>query len=173
MYIFAIWAFTYLRDQYTGDGDLGNSFCTHLLLCWLYTFDFTFKSNGGIGSQLDALQQSYFLSNPDLPKFTWTRFAFDNLFTILIVIIMVTIVAGIIIDTFGLLRDNENAKLKDMQQVCFMCGLQKETFERQVDLKKGFSTHILVDFSFEFKVISSLEGAFSMELCVFHCFSQR
>lgn len=173
VYIFAIWAFTYLRDQYTGNGDLGDSFCTELLLCWLYTFDFTFKSNGGIGSQLDSLQQGYFNNNPDLPKFTWTRFAFDNLFTILIVIVMVTIVAGIIIDTFGLLRDNENAKLKDMQQVCFMCGLQKETFERQVDLKKGFSTHIMVNFYLESLVISSLEGAFPMELRVFHRFSQR
>lgn len=123
--------------------DLNDSFCSELLICWLYTFDYTFKSNGGIGSQLDGLRQNYADSNPSLPKFTLTRFVFDNLFTILIVIVMVTIVAGIIIDTFRMLRDNENDKLKDMEGICFMCGLKKEIFERQVDLKKGFSMHIM------------------------------
>lgn len=87
---------------------------------------------------------------------------------------MVTIVAGIIIDTFGLLRDNENSKLKDMERICFICGLNKEIFERQVDLKKGFSIHILVNLNHFFKKIEisflfnkNLERAFSMELCLF------
>lgn len=143
-YVFSIWAFQYLRDQYTSTENLNDSFCTELLICFLYTFDFTFKSNGGIGSQLDSLRGNYIADHPELPKYTATRFFFDNLFTIVIVIIMITIVAGIIIDTFGLLRDNENSKLKDMERICFMCGLNKEIFERQVDLKKGFNMHISV-----------------------------
>lgn len=149
-YVFAIWAFIFLRDQYTDSDDLNDSFCTQLLICWLYTFDYTFKSNGGIGSQLDGLRATYATQNPNLSKFTFTRFIFDNLFTILIVIVMVTIVAGIIIDTFRMLRDNENDKLKDIEGICFMCGLKKEIFERQVDLKKGFSMHILVKSLFFF-----------------------
>lgn len=147
-YIFSIWGFNYLRDQYTSTENLDDSFCTELLICFLYTFDFTFKSNGGIGSQLDSLRENYISEHPELPKYTAARFFYDNLFTIVIVIIMVTIVAGIIIDTFGLLRDNENAKLKDMERICFICGLNKEIFERQVDLKKGFNIHISVIFQF-------------------------
>ena len=143
-YVFAIWAFYFLRDQYTDSGDLGDSFCNELLVCLCYTFDMTFKSNGGIGSQLDSLQNNYFNNNPSLPKYTPTRYFFDNFFTILIVIIMVTIVAGIIIDAFGVLRDQENEKKKDIETICFICGKDKEIFERQVDLKKGFAMHIQV-----------------------------
>lgn len=137
-----------MRDQYLAFNgepeDLNGSFCTTLLICWLYTFDATFKANGGIGGQLDGLRSSYFTAFPSAAKYTVSRFFFDNFFTIIIVVIMVTIVAGIIIDTFGVLRDNENAKLKDMERICFICGQNKEIFERQVDLKKGFSRHILV-----------------------------
>jgi len=44
-----------------------------------------------------------------VPKenFQFGRYAFDNLFNIIIVIIAVNIVAGTIIDTFGDLRDQE------------------------------------------------------------------
>ena len=38
------------------------------------------------------------------------RFFFDNMFTYILVLIMVQIVGGIIIDTFGSLREIENAK---------------------------------------------------------------
>lgn len=148
-FVFAIWAFIFLRDQYTPyisgqDDDLNTSYCKTLLTCFVYTFDFTFKSNGGIGSQLDSLRNGFLSDNPGQAKYTISRFFFDNLFTLLIAITMVTIVAGIIIDTFGLLRDNENAKMRDMERICFICGLNKEIFERQVDLKKGFSMHITV-----------------------------
>lgn len=35
---------------------------------------------------------------------------------------MLNIVAGIIIDTFGSLREEEENKLKDMVDNCFVCG---------------------------------------------------
>jgi inositol 1,4,5-triphosphate receptor type 1/inositol 1,4,5-triphosphate receptor type 3 len=35
---------------------------------------------------------------------------------------MVNIVAGIIIDTFGSLREEENDKLIDKTENCFICG---------------------------------------------------
>jgi inositol 1,4,5-triphosphate receptor type 1/inositol 1,4,5-triphosphate receptor type 3 len=35
---------------------------------------------------------------------------------------MLNIVAGIIIDTFGSLREEESNKLSDMVEVCFICG---------------------------------------------------
>ena len=52
---------------------------------------------------------------------------------------------GIIIDTFGLLRDKENEKIKDIQQICFICGLNREIFDRKSDLKGGFQNHIKVN----------------------------
>ena len=51
---------------------------------------------------------------------------------------------GIIIDTFSMLRDQENEKIKDIRQICFICGQNKEVFDRKVNLKGGFVSHINV-----------------------------
>ena len=38
---------------------------------------------------------------------------------------MVSVVAGLIIDTFGSLRETENNRLEDMSNKCFICGIDK------------------------------------------------
>ena len=57
---------------------------------------------------------------------------------------MVNIVAGIIIDTFGSLREKENEKNKDIEDKCFICGNLKTTFDRLSDnvAGGGFLYHI-------------------------------
>jgi hypothetical protein len=50
------------------------------------------------------------------------RFLFDNLYFILLMIIMINIVSGIIIDTFGTLREELNEFNQDLANVCFICG---------------------------------------------------
>lgn len=66
-------------------------------------------------------------------KYSWGRFIFDNLSNIVLVIIMVNIVAGIIIDTFGSLREAEGEKNRDIEDKCFICGNLKTTFDRKSD----------------------------------------
>jgi len=75
-------------------------------------------------------------------KYSWGRFIFDNLSNIVLVIIMVNIVAGIIIDTFGSLREAEGEKNRDIEDKCFICGNLKTTFDRKSDTKSGFKQHI-------------------------------
>ena len=41
---------------------------------------------------------------------------------------MLNIVAGIIIDTFGSLREEEEAKIVDIRENCFICGKEKYLF---------------------------------------------
>lgn len=72
------------------------------------------------------------------------RFFFDNLFNLALVIIMVSIVAGIIIDTFGSLRESDHEKHTDIHDLCFVCGNDKETFDRKSDAQGGFKQHIKV-----------------------------
>jgi len=43
---------------------------------------------------------------------------------------MVSIVSGIIIDTFSSLRQNEMEKQSDIQEKCFICGNLKTEFDR-------------------------------------------
>jgi inositol 1,4,5-triphosphate receptor type 1/inositol 1,4,5-triphosphate receptor type 3 len=59
------------------------------------------------------------------------RFIFDNTFNMLLLIIMLNIVAGIIIDTFGSLREELDIYTKDLENLCFICGFDKETIEKE------------------------------------------
>jgi len=63
-------------------------------------------------------------------KYKIGRFSFDNTSNIILVIIMVNIVAGIIIDTFGSLREYENDKNRDIEDKCFICGNLKTVFDK-------------------------------------------
>jgi hypothetical protein len=51
------------------------------------------------------------------------RIFYDGLYNMIIVIVLSAVVSGIIIDTFGALRDQENEKVKDIRDKCFICGI--------------------------------------------------
>lgn len=53
------------------------------------------------------------------------RFFYDEVSNITLGVIMLNIVAGIIIDTFTSLREDEDSKLTDMGDNCFICGNKK------------------------------------------------
>lgn len=67
------------------------------------------------------------------------RFVFDVSFWILVNIVCLNIIFGIIIDTFTELRVNHLERAYDQFNKCFICGLDRKTFD-----KKGvnFNIHI-------------------------------
>jgi len=67
------------------------------------------------------------------------KYIFDISYQILIIIIMVAIITGIIIDTFGELRGTKADIESDESNVCFVCSLKRDQFERQ---GRKFSDHI-------------------------------
>ncbi|KRW98864.1 MIR motif [Pseudocohnilembus persalinus] len=138
LYIFTLVGYQFLRKDYLGE-------CEDLFWCFMLMLDYTFKSNGGIGGFLDdsragALEEQG-LDNTEDYKFL--RFIFDTLFNLIIVIILVNIVSGIIIDTFGQLREEETKKLEDIEDKCFICGNKKTEFDRQS--QGGFNQHIRIN----------------------------
>ena len=75
-----------------------------MIMCIKTTFDEGIKNGGGIGQYFDALYQS---APPPIVENNYdiaARFFFDDLFNIIIMIIMMNIIQGIIIDTFAVLR---------------------------------------------------------------------
>ncbi len=54
-----------------------------------------------------------------------------SFFQIIIIIIMVAIVTGIIIDTFSEMRSQKAAIDDNQNNVCFVCSIQREKFERK------------------------------------------
>ena len=79
-------------------------------------------------------------------KHMWVaRFVFDNLFNMMLLIILMNIVLGIIIDTFGSLREELDDYEKDLSNYCFICGFDKETIEKESTNQRGFRYHIKVN----------------------------
>lgn len=52
---------------------------------------------------------------------------------------------ALIIDTFSLLRDKENEKNRDINEVCFICGHTRDIFDKKAEQTKGFIQHIKQD----------------------------
>lgn len=68
----------------------------------------------------------------------YLRFFFDTTLSIILTNIMLNIVTGIIIDEFGSIKDALHEKVEDIQNVCFICGISREDFER---FNIAFDTH--------------------------------
>ena len=92
------------------------------------------RNGGGIAEQLR--KQSY--ESPNLSRYM-ARFIFDLSFFSLISVIFLNIIMGIIIDAFGTLREEKNNMYEDMKNKCFICGMDRQIFEKEAD---GFENHI-------------------------------
>ena len=72
----------------------------------------------------------------------YLRFFFDNFFNLLEIQIMLNMVAGIIIDEFGALKEKLSLRDEDMEQTCFVCGIDRDKLERS---KNGFEFHYKIE----------------------------
>ncbi|CAD7974022.1 unnamed protein product [Amoebophrya sp. A120] len=60
------------------------------------------------------------------------RFAFDVLFYVIIEVVLMNIIFGIIIDTFGALRDETNSRQDHLQNYCFICNISHGEIEHRL-----------------------------------------
>jgi hypothetical protein len=123
VYIFALLGYYWYYDYFQGN-------CPSLFICYLTVFDKGFKANGGIGGYLD---------NWETGNIFFGRYFYDNLYNIIVMIIMLNIVQGIIIDTFAVLRERSDTQLQDRENVCFICNVDRATMERRTN--KNFRDH--------------------------------
>jgi hypothetical protein len=123
-----VMGFWFLRDSY--DPTIGFD-CTAQYKCFFNSLNLGVKAGGGLGDVLTPLPY-------DDPNY-WGRWFFDMTFWVIIVVILLKLVFGIILDTFGAIRDAKNEVELDIRTVCFVCSLKSETFERQAN---GFRFHV-------------------------------
>jgi hypothetical protein len=69
----------------------------------------------------------------------------DTTYFLIMIVMLLNIIFGIIIDTFSSLRANKNERLEDTEQVCFICGIGKQVFDRASDEPDGFKNHVKID----------------------------
>lgn len=70
------------------------------------------------------------------------RWVFDLLFFFVIQVLTINIFFGLIIDAFADIREERAEKLADSDRRCFICGINKEIFDRR---NLSWAQHIYVD----------------------------
>jgi hypothetical protein len=124
IYIFAFYIFFFFPEDAGG-------FCDSLWNCFKFSVSYGLQNGGGIA---DAFEHS-----------TGVRLILDLLFFVVVLIILLNVFLGMIIDTFGSLRADKNEILRDTTEICFICGISKQVFDRASDEPDGFNTHVKID----------------------------
>ena len=123
----------YYRNSFTSapGSATADTFCQTLFGCYKVALGYGLRENGGAGDIFSAN-----IGN---------RFYLDMSYYFVINITMLNLVAGVIITTFGELREKKLTKDQDTVGLCFICGIEKQTFDRASDEPNGFLTHIKID----------------------------
>ena len=65
---------------------------------------------------------------------------------LLVITVLLNVIFGIIIDTFGQLREEQSKIMQQKKNFCFMCGIDKRRFEMEAlkhrHAHNGFADHI-------------------------------
>jgi hypothetical protein len=119
---FSFWFFAeYFKDIDTLQGTQDNM-CESLWLCFFLVMNSGFLYGGGLADATKT--ESYY----HWDKFAFaSKMAFDVSFFFIVNVIFVNLIFGIIIDTFGELREKSTQKEYDNESVCFICNLTKTT----------------------------------------------
>ena len=125
----------YFRDDLWNANDANNGqelyFCGNLFDCYLVTLGYGLREGGGVGDLFRAT----------LGK----RWLLDVSFYFVITCGMLNLIAGVIITTFGQLRENKGRQMLDTTGVCFICSIDKQVFDRASSEPEGFKTHVKID----------------------------
>ena len=81
-----------------------------------------------------------------------SRITYDVFFFVIIIVLLLNIIFGIIIDTFGKLREDASEKRRLQNDFCFICGISRDVFEAvtydhkvqttRTEFNSAFKTHI-------------------------------
>uniref|UniRef100_A0A915CC30 Inositol 1,4,5-trisphosphate receptor n=2 Tax=Parascaris univalens TaxID=6257 RepID=A0A915CC30_PARUN len=97
--------------------------CETLRMCIITTLNWGLRNGGGIGDVLRNVP-------PNEDSFT-PRILYDMAFFIVLIVIVLNLVFGVIIDTFGDLRAERNEKDDILKNTCFICGLERGRFDNK------------------------------------------
>lgn len=126
--IYSFFLFFYFRNETV---DQANGFCNTLWGCYLTTLGYGLRQGGGVGDVFDVSVNK--------------RWVLDITYYFVITVGMLNLIGGVIITTFGQLREKKARRVRDTIGVCFICGIDKQIFDRASDKPDGFQTHIKLD----------------------------
>ena len=92
-------------------------------------------SYSGLAQGISDLREQW-LAEPDKAASRWSV---DRLVYIVVIVRLLNIVFGIVIDTFAQQRELQLQIKENMENVCFICGIDRNTFDRKHPI--GFEYH--------------------------------
>ena len=99
--------------------------CGTLLYCFATHLSYGMRFDGGIADRMEPAsfthEKEYYIG----------RFFYEELYFLILVILVLNIIYGVIIDAFSELRNNEEKINRDKEEVCFICGIDKETCQKK------------------------------------------
>lgn len=125
MYLYAVLGFFFLKEQFEAEP------CTTLFQCFTDVVYYGMRLGEGIG---EALQTP---SPGEKP----IRFLYDMSFYILITTILMAIIFGIVVDTFGQLRDEMSEAERNLTANCVICHQPRSSLETKGE---GWARHTLL-----------------------------
>ncbi len=90
----------------------------------------------------------------------FSEFIFEWFFYFSIILILLNVINSIIVDTFQALREEANAQYETKMNICFICSLNRNVFDRKgidFDYHKEHEHNILNYFHYLYKIIKSDE----------------
>ena len=134
IYIFAnIYFFFENSDFYYELKYYSDNYCKTLVFAFLNALDNGLRARGGLG---DSAKRISFLRNSG---HYLVRLVLDDIFFLLIVIIMIDMVFGIVVKSFDELRNRNQKYHSDKTDLCFICHSNRISLER---MRINFSDHI-------------------------------
>jgi hypothetical protein len=146
IYFFSMWAF-YMFDEDLYNPESGVNECKTMVMCLSMFVHNGVISGGGMGDYLSyGLGWQPWMSGATFYDYEAyaLRLFFDLSYFICVIVLLLNIIFGIILDTFGSLRENAKIKHELMTSLCFVCGIEKNDFDDAAngDSTKGFQPHI-------------------------------
>ena len=130
-YILTIVSYTFYATQYPD-----NTWYS-LWSCFIISYDQTFKTGSGVGGYLSA---AYYPTGSS-ESISYGRVIYDNIQYLIIYVLLINMITGIIIDTFGELRQKNYERYIDSKSSCFICEKSLEDLEKLYGTD-GFNYHI-------------------------------
>jgi len=128
IYIYSIIGFLFYRNNLIVEEQ---NICENMLVCFVQFVNYGLRNGGGIGD---------IMSSPDWNENnSLFRIIYDSTFFFVVIIILMNIIFGVIIDTFGELRADADRIEEDIKNHCFICGMDRREFDRLS--KFGFEYH--------------------------------
>jgi len=131
IYFYSLWAFATRRADF--DEDAYGEFCTSSWVCFMSSLKYGLVYGGGLGEALIAG------GDAGKPGF---RTIFDISYFMIIICISLSVVFGIIVDSFSELRDEKFQRRGQLESECFICTIKNFEFEQRAS---GFQDHCTMD----------------------------